>query len=43
MDPSMGVTEDENLQRWILGSDKVIVRVTGKAVGLDGLTLDGLR
>ena len=33
----MGVMEDENLHHWILGSDTVIVRVTGKAVGLDGL------
>ena len=37
MDPSLGLAEDANLQRWILGKDRVLVRAVAAAVGTEAL------
>ena len=37
MDPSVGVTEDANLQRWVLGRARVLVRAAATAVGAEPL------
>ena len=37
-DPSVGVADDESIQRWVLGSDPVLVRAVATAVGAEGLT-----
>ena len=37
MDPSVGVAEDANLQRWVLGKERVLVRAAAAAVGADAL------
>ena len=37
MDPSMDVTEDENIKAWVLDEDRVLVKMVVTAVGMDGL------
>ena len=38
MDPSAaGVDEDNNVLRWILGDDRVLIQAVAVAVGVDGL------
>ena len=37
MDPSVGVAEDENIKRWLLMSDQVLVKAVAKAVGAEGM------
>eukprot|EP00935_MAST-01C_sp_MAST-1C-sp1_P001632 g1632.t1 len=36
-DPSVGVADDERIQRWVLGSDPVLVQAVATAVGVEGL------
>ena len=38
MDPSVGVAEDEDVRRWLLSEDRVLVRAVANAVGMDGLS-----
>ena len=37
-DPSVAVAEDENVRRWVLNEDRVIVRAVATAVGAEGLS-----
>ena len=38
-DPSVAVAEDENIRRWVLNEDGVIVRAVATAVGAEGLSM----
>ena len=37
MDPSVGVADDEDIKRWVVDKDAVVVGAVAKAVGMDGL------
>ena len=38
MNPSVGVAEDEDVKRWVLDEDSVVVRAVASAVGMEGLS-----
>ena len=37
MDPSVGVTDDEDIKRWVVDEDGVVAATVAKAVRADGL------
>ena len=37
MDPSVGVTDDEDIKRWVVDEDTVVAGAVAKAVGMDSL------